>query len=517
MKIMLSDPIVEVDGWRTEMNELGAFKLKQRKTPEQIKQERQLLRDKYGADTKRRINPMISIPHTCITLDKDDQGKAYFLPGLWPRVKNYLDTMHIEYTVEDKRNPDIRPKLDYSAFKGVELRKDQDTLIALVSMLDCGIFECPTGFGKSLLISLLCKAYPTLNIVITTSSVQVVETLYEYLCKQIPGQVGILGGGKELVAGKRVIVSTLKSLSNIPPEKVQLLFVDECHSVGLNTAGQVLMQFMWARRFGFSASPIRNDGTGRMLEAILGPVVLKVSYQEATDNGMVTPMKYLMLPCTQCPNIAKSPSIPEVVCKRWSYWANNSRNNAVRQFVYQLKKVYDGQILIMVDTLEHLVHLHRLLPFFTPAYYGKSDMADLRKKFPKEKYPGLNLDAYSMNEKQLNRVRGAFAKGTLRYVISTKVFRQGVNFSHLSVLIRADGTVSGIEGIQVPGRLSRLDEDKPVAYLIDIADMFSPWAENRYKARVKLYNEQGWSQTTMEEMLDDLGRRPKTNSKEPVA
>ena len=57
--------------------------------------------------------------------------------------------------------------------------------------------------------------------------------------------------------------------------------------------------------------------------------------------------------------------------------------------------------------------------------YGATEISELRKKFPKEKYPNLDLNQYKMNQKQLDIMRNAFAKGTLRYVISTTVFRQG--------------------------------------------------------------------------------------------
>ena len=83
----------------------------------------------------------------------------------------------------------------------------------------------------------------------------------------------------------------------------------------------------------------------------------------------------------------------------------------------------------------------------------------------------------------------------------------------MSVLIRGDADVSEIEGTQVPGRLSRLDKDKPTAYLIDVMDTFSPWAERRATERVALYKAKGWERTTFEEMMDDLRNRPKRDDK----
>ena len=166
-------------------------------------------------------------------------------------------------------------------------------------------------------------------------------------------------------------------------------------------------------------------------------------------------------------------------------------------------------------TLEHAIQLHMMLPWFVVAYYGNADMEELRKKFPKERYPSLDLSKYKMTSKQLEITRRALAKGTLRYVISTKVLKQGVSLDHLECLIRADGDVSAIEGIQIPGRLSRLDEGKEYAYLVDVEDTFSQWAHNRALARIKLYEKNQWQRVTYEDCINDLGEQSKKRRQEP--
>lgn len=506
MKVTLADTVISVEGWDHTLDSIGEFVLKIRKTPEELRNEKNRKKSLYGTNTK--VDPLKYTKKTVFSFS-DDNSTAYFLPGFWPRVKNELESRNIKYTVEDLRNPDIRPDLDTKALEGIELRDQQDLALALIAKLDCGIIETTTGWGKSFVISLLCKALPTLNIVVTTSSSTVVATLYEYLNKQLPGEVGYLYARGNTTQGKRVVVTTLKSLPNINPEKVNLLLCDECHSCGCNEAGNAIMKFCFARRFGFSASPVRNDGSRKMLEALFGPVILKVSYQEAVDSGMVTPMKYTMLTCNKAPSICYNNDIPDVVLKRFSYWRNYNRNKAIKDFVCKIKEVYDGQILIMTETLEHAICLHTMLPWFKVASYGKVDIDELRQKFPHDKYPKLDLEKYKMTQKQLDIMRSAFAKGSLRYIISTMVMKQGVNFPHLSVLIRCDGAVSAIEGIQIPGRLSRLAENKDFGYLIDIKDTFTPWAASRAERREKLYNEQEWIKCTQEEIINDLRARTK--------
>ena len=422
MKIVLADPAITVYGWRPELDVLGKYVQRVRKTPEELKAERKL---RTAAGKTGRVIPTKNIPGTVIKHNEDDPSIAYFLPGSWPRIKAHLDKIHEEYTIEDQRRAEIRPEMDLSQLTGTELRENQDVALALISKLDCGIIETTTGWGKSFLIATLCRVYPTLNILICTSSMSVVNTLCEYVNQALPGQCGQLTGTRDTTAGKRIVVSTLRSLPKISPNNVHLVLVDECHDAGANEAGEALMRFCFARRFGFSASPIRNDGTQKVLEAICGPVILKMTYQESVDAGMVTPMKYAMLHCGTGPSICHKEDLPEHLMKRYAYWANIARNRMIQQFVYSIKKVYEGQILILCATLEHAIQLGLLLPWFKVAYYGATDMADLRQRFPKERYPNLDLNKYKLTPKQLDITRNAFAKGTLRYVISTTVFRQG--------------------------------------------------------------------------------------------
>lgn len=509
--VLLADTAIMVKGWTRDLDFLGAYTLRERKTPEEIREEKER-RKIYNRGQAVKVNNMKYTNKSVISKSEDDPSIVYFLPGLWPRVKEHLDKNGIAYEIDDRRNPDIRPEINYESLAGIEFRENQDVALALIASADCGIIETATAWGKSFLISVVCKALPTLNILVCTSSTTVVSTLYEYLCKQLPGEVGIICGTKNTSHNKRVVVSTLKSVTKINPEHVHLLLCDECHDVGDNMAGRELMKFCFARRFGFSASPVRNDGSALVMESIFGPTILRMTYEESVEAGMVTPMKYLMMPCKNGPSVCQREGLPDVFMKRYAYWANNYRNKLVQDIVYDIKKVSDCQILIMVATLEHAIYLHMLLPWFKVAYYGATEISDLRKRFPKEKYPNLDLNQYKMNQKQLDIMRNAFAKGTLRYVISTTVFRQGVNFTKLQVLVRCDGTTSKVMGIQIPGRLARLAEDKDYAYLIDFNDTFCSWAAGRSRARKSLYAEQQWIEATREEVLNDLRTKSVDNT-----
>ena len=105
---------------------------------------------------------------------------------------------------------------------------------------------------------------------------------------------------------------------------------------------------------------------------------------------------------------------------------------------------------------------------------------------------GLDMAQYRMSAKTITKIRREFEEGTLKKLIATNIFSEGVNFIHLKYLIRADGETSKISNTQIPGRLSRLCEGKDCAFLIDFIDHFSPWAYQRSIARFNNYRENGW-------------------------
>ena len=110
---------------------------------------------------------------------------------------------------------------------------------------------------------------------------------------------------------------------------------------------------------------------------------------------------------------------------------------------------------------------------------------------------GADMSQYKIKPKDVTRIRRAFEEGTLKKLIATNIFSEGVNFKHLKYLIRADGEISKISNTQIPGRLSRLCEGKDQAFLIDFVDHFSPWAYSRSVVRFNDYKESGWTKEVM--------------------
>lgn len=286
-----------------------------------------------------------------------------FPAGLLPRVLDWLQSRgHTCEFIEYRDVKALKPMPDFSQV-GL-LRPGQSEALVQIAHADMGIIVAATAFGKSFVISQACRMYPTLRILVVSPSVSVVNSLRGRLEEAVGSDnVGQAGGGKK-VLGRRVTVSTVKSMMKIDPSVVDLMFFDEVHGVGDNDAGKTVAYYDQCRRFGLTASPVRGDNSEMCMEALFGRFLIEVSYQDAVEMGNVVPIAVYMVKVPG--RIRKSNSSYEN--KRLSYWTNDIRNDKIAQVANKVPE--DDQCLIMVETLEHAIHLHKRLPEYTVVHFG---------------------------------------------------------------------------------------------------------------------------------------------------
>jgi superfamily II DNA or RNA helicase len=371
------------------------------------------------------------------------------------------------------------PVPDFSRVE--KLRDGQDKILLAVASADGGQLVGGTGIGKSFLIVQICRMYPRLKIVIVSPRKSVVSTLHERLTAAIGySDVGMVGGGK-YVTDRRVTVATAKSITRAPIKDCDLLLFDEVHGVGYNKIANDLAYVTRARKFGFPATPTgRGYNAELVIESLFGPILADIPYDDAVGKGLVTPIEVHKYIVNRASNFNAEGSA--VTKKRHGYWRNKTRNEMIAA-VARMSPA-DEQVLIMVETLEHAIYLHKLLPEFEVVHYGGANK--------KKVIGGVYTGKYKMNDKRSSYLRNMFSKGKIKKVIATTVWKEGVDFPELSVLIRADGITSPIMSNQIPGRLSRLSSGKQVGVLVDFEDKFCVWAERRSKARMKVYTDTGW-------------------------
>ena len=86
MKVTLAYSMIEIEDAPAWLDSVGKYKFKSRKTPEEMRNEK-ALRKQLGKSTK--VIPYKTEERS--VMERDEKGRLYFLPGLWPRVQKKLD------------------------------------------------------------------------------------------------------------------------------------------------------------------------------------------------------------------------------------------------------------------------------------------------------------------------------------------------------------------------------------------------------------------------------------------
>ena len=178
--------------------------------------------------------------------------------------------------------------------------------------------------------------------------------------------------------------------------------------------------------------------------------------------------------------------------KRWGIWRNEKRNQLIADKALSYDE--DDQVLILVETIEHLLFLRQYLPGFESCYsengLSSADLAMYRR------WGLMGENEEPITAAQRLQLRRDFEAGRIKKTIATGVWATGVDFDQLAVLIRADALGSEIMDVQAPGRVSRISKDgsKSVGVVVDCNDQFDEGLRRKAAGRRKSYEKNGWDQ-----------------------
>lgn len=423
-----------------------------------------------------------------------EDGHVVLLSGYTARMLSRLRKLGCDVTFVDTTPTRKRPDCYVPRWENlngkIDFRPRQEELMQLVARVPCGIIKAVTGFGKTTCIGAAAILFPEAKIDVVTKSVDVAERIVRSLRRFIP-KVGMIGDGWK--QRERVTVITAGSLQHADGE-ADFLFADEVHQLAtVNLSTALAARYRNSRNFGMSATPYaRMDNAHAILEPLFGPMIFDLPYQQAVELGLVVPVKVRWLPIRLSHNPAERFK-HRVARKRNGIWTNHARNSMIAEAVREYPE--GCQILILVETIEHAVHLGSLLPEFTLMY---SQMAPYDcAAYKRAKL--LPADYRPLSDIQKHEMRGQFETGALKRVIATDVWSTGVDFEQLNVLVRADDRDSDIVDVQGPGRVSRTytapdGTVKEFGEVIDCMDTFDPTFYRKSSGRRDSYKLLGWEQ-----------------------
>ncbi len=367
-------------------------------------------------------------------------------------------------------------------------RPMQDECLIAVASNDMGVIDAAPAFGKMWVIAMICTLYPNAKIDVVTKRRPVVDSIANLLAGYLPSVGKVCSGSREQ---GRVTVYTLDSLHHSDFD-ADIVLVDEVHEAVTDRYATAIGHYWDARVYGFTATTdTRADGLQHRITGLCGPTIFEMTQQRAEELKLVTPVVVYWLDIDIPTNPAAHTTHPSYR-KQYGIWTNRERN---KRIAAAARRYYerDMQILVSVDTIEHGLHLQKLLPEFELCY-SENGLKEGVKREKLEMSVGDLSHLPPMTREHKRNMQKRFESGELRAAIATSTWRVGVSFNALQVFMRVDGGRSATDNVQAPGRVCRIAPGKEFGIVIDCYDVFDPTFKAASLARRRAYAARGWRQ-----------------------
>lgn len=280
---------------------------------------------------------------------------------------------------------------------------------ALVNEKHAGV-SIATGLGKSKMLQMVTKHHGLQTLLMSPSvpiGIQLFEELVSLFGKK---NVGFFGDGKKDFK-KRIVVGIAASLTKVEPgsdawkylSKTQVFLVDESHQTPAQTLQRVCFSLVAQApyRYFFSATQIRGDGLGLVLEGITGPIVYNMDLRQGVDEGFLAKPIFTMIEVESDEDFWSKDS--NALTRAHLFYNQNVIEKAA--FIINASiQVLKRPVIVLVEELEQFTKLLPLLKHEVrfahgpvskenadtlPKKYHKVDNQELVKQFNAEEYPIL--------------------------------------------------------------------------------------------------------------------------------
>lgn len=262
--------------------------------------------------------------------------------------------------------------------------------------------------------------------------------------------------------------------------------MDEAHQLGARVIYDTVTRIPAVNKYGFSASPWRDDGADLMIEAATGPVIFRVPPRRLVEEGFLMAPEIHVIDTSPWWTSAAWGSVCAMCGKQWLKWTrecdcgcrsfrsqftdayrveiveNPFRNQNIAQHVQLLNR----PTMVLVKQVKHGRHLAALIP---------------NSIFLSGKMRGIN------RQKIFDKVR----TGEQQVIICTTIADMGMDLPNLEALVLAGGGKSSTRHLQRIGRVVRVAPGKATPIVIDFDDThIHSWFEKHARARRKIEHEE---------------------------
>ena len=414
-------------------------------------------------------------------IEGHDYGDYYFLSGLVPLGLKFLHKYKIPY----EYTSDIA-EIEYNEphLPNITLRDYQSKLIHKALKHGHGVLKSPTGSGKSMIMFGIMSCFDQENILVLVHSLDLVKQLYEGIKEMGLGPVSIYNTKtKEMSRITVCTVNTYYKIARNWRDHWGVILVDEAHHIGNPFDGmyfEALAQTSAPWRFGFTATVADSMEARFALAGLIGPIIGEVTMAEGQDLGFLAEPEIIFIP-VELPDRVKEMRKDLAYTKVYHSGVVDNFSRCGRTAAEFEKEVErGGTVLVLVNRISHI---DELLEFI---------------ELPVEVVKG------SVSKDKRFKIKEDLKSGTIKGVIATTAWCEGVDIPNLTMVINAAGGKSERLTLQKIGRGLRKTETKTTVKIIDFMD-YGYFAKNVLKPgkdshilhrqsvqRWKVYTEQGW-------------------------
>lgn len=399
----------------------------------------------------------------------EENGQFCIRPGFLPYLEEKFEieiTNSIVY-------PKPRPFPWYKRMDMVPYPYQSGSIDELIKIKHGNVELC-TGAGKSLILLMISQKLGLKTVLMVPSASifgEMVERFQHYLGQS---SVGMIGDGKKKF-GKNFMICISDSLANLKPgtkeyeeiSKADVLLADESHTIPAETLESVCHGVLKdiPYRFFVSGTQTRGDGTEKLLHAIIGKTVYRLSTEDAILGGYISDHSFKIMPVESSNQTFYSQDALEM--KRVHFLNNLNIASFTAKLANAAAQAKNESTLVLIDELSQAVSL---IPFLQVPYALATsaddkvtilsvvlnlDKAKIKKAI-KEKPEKLDILINSMTDKQkqmFDLIKESnpteaverFNKGEVKVLIGTSCISTGTNIYPTHHTVNWQGGTSEIK------------------------------------------------------------------------
>ena len=391
-------------------------------------------------------------------LRESRNGNHYFPLGLLDHAKETLDALDIDYEVTGAEPPGMGD-LDLAWDTDIELRTYQREAMLEALNRGNGTITMPTGAGKTIvglrLMSLIQR--PTM---VTVHRQEIADQWADQIEDILGADVArCYAGDKETGDIQVALYQTIYQDGEVRDHLIgdhDVLIADEAHRVGADTFSQVTLAVNADYRYGFSATPEREDNATLKVIGGTGAMISDISPESLIEKGYLAEPEWRILDAPSAGGYYRTWQEEyknEIV-------TNQRRNQLIANEVADLPK----PCYVHVERINHGELLEAMID---DAEFIYGDSSDRDEKLE------------------------AFRDGEIPVLIST-LLGEGVDVPAMQSMCMAGGLKTSTGAIQKVGRALRPDTGNAVIVdLMDNGEWVSEHSEERLRTYRRYYGEYG--------------------------